>query len=558
MRIAQKTFMKLWGRRWFGGSFDPIIAIPIFVLIHLTSAIVVGQEAEFVPGELIVKWRVAREVSQPLTRIAGHAVARSRAITQRMVVYRLDERTPQATRAAIKALRDHPDVVQVQPNYIRRPFRVPNDTHYQLQWNLKAARLEGAWELTTGSNTVVVAVVDTGIMASHPDLQGRLLQGWDFISDPAHSGDNDGWDGDPNDDGTDDLASSALHGTHVAGIIGAASDNNKGMAGVDWACRILPVRALGIQGGKGRDADIVAAIRWSAGLQVENVPNNPNPARIINLSFGGPGASAMLDEAIKAAQAQGVIVVAAAGNQGTDVNTIFPAAIKDVVTVGATDYSGKRASYSNYGASVDLMAPGGDITQDLPFTYQNKTWPAGVLGTLYMAQSKTYTYHLYEGTSQAAPLVAGVVSMMLGVKPGLSLSDIRNALRGTADPSATCPKGCGTGLVNAAGALEAVINDTIPSAPPPDPGPDPIPCANPTDCPAGMTCLEEQCVTSSDNQVPPVYGGGPHGASDEPLGATIVGIGCAMVPESTPKGVLVLAMLLLLGAARRRSRHRLR
>jgi hypothetical protein len=334
----------------------------------------------------------------------------------------------------------------------------PNDSHYRaLQWNLRAIGLEQAWEVTEGSADVVVAVIDSGVALHHPDLAARFLPGRDFISDPALSGDGDGWDDDPTDVGANP-EERVYHGSHVAGIIGAASNNSRGVAGVDWRCRILPVRAISSITNDGTDADLAAAIRWAAGLPVPGAPTNPNPADVINLSFGGPGRSAVLEDAVTAALAQGVVVIAAAGNQGKDVRSFYPAAIPGVITVGATDYSGALASYSNYGAQVDVMAPGGDVAVSLPGEYLGKTWEAGILSTSYYHAKQAYSYRMFDGTSVAAPQVTGVVSLVLALRPDFTLENIHALLRGTGVPVEGCSTGCGAGLVDARAAVELAQN----------------------------------------------------------------------------------------------------
>jgi serine protease len=536
-------------------------------------------QPEFEPGDVIVHWKdQANQTNQTRAasrdRIAGRQVMDHRALTSRTSLYRLASRTSAATRAALEALRNDPAVARVEPNFIRRPFRVPNDTHYLLQWNIRAARLEQAWDRTTGNPQAVVAVVDTGILPGHPDLAGRLLKGFDFIADPNAAGDNNGWDDDPTDAGTDSLQSSAFHGTHVAGIIGAASNNQKGIVGVDWACKILAVRALGIQEGKGRDSDIAAAIRWAAGVPVNGAPGNPTPARVINLSFGGPGASYLLSDAIKDAQNRGTIVVAAAGNQGTDGSNIFPAAIPDVITVGATQPDGKRAPYSNYGQIVDLMAPGGNMTQKLPVTYEGKEWYAGILGTLYATSTNKYTYHLFEGTSQASPLIAGVVSLMLQVNPALNSKEALAILRKTANGASQCSEGCGTGLVDAAAALTATAgpapstgagekfpfsytcatNDQCVEGVCSSVAGGPMICTRPcgadTACPTGATCVGGLCNPSS---ITPSYAPGAPSAGQSGPGGTIWGGGCSVAgAASPPPTVLLLLLFLVLRRSRRR------
>ncbi|MCA9671523.1 MAG: S8 family peptidase [Myxococcales bacterium] len=424
----------------------------------------VPANIQYVPGEIVVRFRegsVPKEATladPTFFKTPGMRVIGGHAITKDTRVLRLAERTTAATQRAIAELTKRGDVLYAQPNYLRKMFRKPNDEHWPLQWGMQKVQMEGAWEHTTGNAAIVVAIVDTGIKKDHPDLAGRLLPGYDFIQDTTRSGDGNGWDPDPDDAGNNTGSSSAFHGTHVAGIIGARGDNGTGVAGADWACRLLPVRALGVDGGTGADADIAAAIRWAAGLTVQGAPANPNPARIINLSFGGPGEGPVLTDAIKAALQKGVIVVAAAGNQGGSVDNVYPAATPGVITVGALDYQGQRASYSNYGGAVDIMAPGGALSQQLPITHQGKSnWEAGIVSTMYYSpgtnNGQTWGYHLLEGTSQAAPLVAGVVALMLARNPSLTATQTLGVLRGTADSTATCPQGCGAGMLRADAAV---------------------------------------------------------------------------------------------------------
>jgi serine protease len=222
-----------------------------------------------------------------------------------------------------------------------------------------------------------------------------------------------------------------------------------------------------VREGKGKDADIAAAIRWAAGIDVPGAPRNPYPARIINLSFGGPGGNPdTLSRAIKDAQNRGAIVVVAAGNQGQNAKDIYPAAIANVITVGAIKFDGKRAPYSNFGNKISLMAPGGDMTEKLPYQFTDpdeknataKNYPAGVIGTLYSHKLREFTYHFYEGTSQAAPIVAGVISLLLAINPELNRSDILRIFERSAFSNTKCNEGCGVGLINAERAMRQVTN----------------------------------------------------------------------------------------------------
>ncbi len=411
----------------------------------------------YVPGEILVQWS-SEDDRIPLTRVAGYELVRQRALGDGLWLYQLSERSKEATLAVLASLEGLRQVIHAEPNFIRHTFAVPNDPHYSHQWNLTAINMPKAWDRTKGSAGVVVAVVDTGILPGHPDLAGRLLPGYDFISTPASAGDGNGWDSNPKDMGTDAYSSSAHHGTHVAGVLAANSHNSVGMAGVDWRAKILPVRALGVKEGNGTDADVIVAIRWAAGLSVPGVPKNPNPAKVLNMSFGATTAGSSLTNAVQAALGRGVIVVAAVGNNNRDGGAVYPAAISGVITVGAVQRDLKRAPYSNFGKVVDIMAPGGNLKQTLPpqLKCQGKPCKAGILGPLFDSKAKTFTYRFYEGTSQAAPMVSGVISLMVSLRGNLTAADARAFLRQTANPVSKCTKGCGAGLVNADAVLAQV------------------------------------------------------------------------------------------------------
>ena len=476
--------------------------------------------SEFVPGELVVRWagsaratpatsdallaganaqwRAPGSISFPeqLNRAAAALsqqridALRTRALARSTLLLRLKDKSRAATLAAIAQLRARADVVFAEPNYLRRTFLKPNDAHYPLQWSLTQAKLEAAWNLSTGSSKVVVAVVDTGVRP-HPDLDGRLLKGYDFISDDGSANDEEaGRDADPTDTGSNALSGSAQHGMHVAGIIAAKTNNGEGIAGVDWACKLLPVRALGISGGKGTDRDIADGIRWAAGLPVSGVATNPNPADVINLSFGGEGESTILNESVKDAIAAGAIVVAAAGNEGGNADNVYPAAIDGVLTVGALTYDAQRAPYSNYGKVVDLMAGGGSLVDTLPFEHEGKQQPAGIVSTMYLSDTKEYTYRLYEGTSQAAPLVAGIAALMRATYPELTPAKAIEILRATADPAGKCAQGCGAGALDAAAALRTA-RELSPNPPPPPAGSDGLPFAS--KCSSDGDCISNTC-----------------------------------------------------------------
>jgi serine protease len=399
-------------------------------------------------------------------------VVSSRELGPDSTVFRLSETTTRASLEAVEELRRiaGQEVAEVVPVTYRYPFRIPNDPWYKVQWHFKKARLEKAWDRTVGTSRAVVAIIDTGILPDHPDLDARrLVPGYDFVSDPASAGDGNGWDPDPRDPGTSSDQSSRLHGTHVAGVIGATTNNKVGVSGVDWACKILPIRALGAkEGGKGDDADIAAAIRWAAGLAVPGVPQNENPAHVINLSFGAEGDNSELRQAVAEAQQAGSIIVAAAGNYAINAGKTFPAAYPQVVTVGATDYKGELAGYSSFGPVVEIMAPGGEPDYRLPGTSSTECdgspCMAGIW-SLYRQDGTTprFGYAHLSGTSQAAPIVSGVVSLMLSQRPGMTSYDVITILRETADHSYMCKEGCGEGLVNAEAAVAMAAGEPIPN-----------------------------------------------------------------------------------------------
>lgn len=365
-----------------------------------------------------------------------------------------DERAAQLRRTAgrVLRLRADPRVAEAIPNYLVQPAAIPDDPRYPLQWHYPLIGLPEAWQTTIGSPAVVVAVVDTGI-TSHPDLAGRVVAGFDFIRDPTIAADGDGIDSDPSDpgDGRGSLPSS-WHGTHVAGTIGAATDNGTGVAGVDWRCKIMPLRALGRGGGT--LADVLEAIKFAAGLPNASGTVPAQRADVINLSlasfYPGDTASGIEREVYDQARAAGVLLVAAAGNEASR-RPAFPAAAAGVVSVTAVDGARKVAVYANRGPTIDIAAPGGDSSQDVNGDGQ----PDGVLSTLRDEQTGAYAYGFYEGTSMAVPHVAGVAALARAASPDLTRGQLENLLLDTATDLGAPGRDdqYGYGLVNAAEAV---------------------------------------------------------------------------------------------------------
>ncbi|MBX5484325.1 MAG: S8 family serine peptidase [Myxococcaceae bacterium] len=326
---------------------------------------------------------------------------------------------------------------------------IPADNLYPLQWHYPLLNLPAAWDLTKGSSSIAVAVVDTGIRP-HPDLDGNVVVTVDMISDPDTAMDGDGRDLDGTDPGGDrPNGGSSFHGTHVAGTI-AALANGKGVVGVAPQVSLVIVRALGKGGGS--TFDIAAGIYWAAGGQVPEMPNNPRPAKVINLSLGGEGGpSQTFQDVIDAAVGAGSIVVVAAGNEDDDAANYSPANQDKVICVGATGLNGKVTQYSNYGDPVDVMAPGGDMTVDL----DGDGYPDGVLSTYVDASSGSPNYEFLQGTSMATPHVSGVVALMASVDPTITASKAEGLLRSTANPASKCQWGCGAGMVDSYQAVSA-------------------------------------------------------------------------------------------------------
>ncbi len=394
----------------------------------------------------------------------------------------------------IQSLRSGDSSIEyAEPDRILHPMYVPNDVLYPQQWALSDAiggiGAPNAWNQSTGTG-VTIAVIDTGVRP-HADLAARLLPGYDFITSPTVAADGGGRDADPTDPGdwaaagacgTGSAArNSSWHGTHVAGLAAASGGNGIGVTGVAFGARILPLRALGRCGGY--TSDIADAIVWAAGGTVSGLPQNPNPAKVINLSLGGNGACDITSQnAVNAARAKGASVIVAAGNSNTNASGSSPANCSGVITVASTSKAGGKASYSNFGANVSVAAPGGDSG-------------AAMLSTLN-AGTKTPgadSYASIMGTSMATPVVSGVAALMLSVNPALTPDQIESLLKSSARAfPATC-SGCGAGIVDANAAVSAALAAKSTTTPPPSttptPAPTPQPAPTPTPAPVPVPSL---------------------------------------------------------------------
>ncbi len=451
-----------------------LAALALLVLAEAASAQATGSDAAVT--RLIVKFRehvprAALAVTDRVARVAadeGVALSLRRSMALGAHVLALEHPLPRPDAEALVArLARNKDVEFAQVDRRRRPLLVPNDTFFAQQTYLQNSpggiSAIAAWDTTTGSPSTIVAVVDSGYRP-HADLAGRILPGYDFITDPKVANDGDGRDADASDPGDwvsaadlsdpdfKDCAQSASswHGTSVTGIVAADANNGQYVAGIDWAAKILPVRVLGKCGGF--DSDILDGIAWAAGLPVPGVPANPYPAQVINLSFGGTdpcpaGYSSVFDQAL----AHGVTraIIAAAGNDNADVSGEAPANCPQVIAVAATTRSGSLAGYSNYGAGIALSAPGGNGADTIY-----------VLSNTGATVPASDTYSAEAGTSFAAPIVAGVASLALGVAPNLTAAQVRAVLTSSAKPfpPGTCNTSiCGAGIVAADAAVGAAI-----------------------------------------------------------------------------------------------------
>lgn len=400
-----------------------------------------------------------------------------------------------------RLLAAQPDVVYATPDRRKYIRAVPNDPLFDRQWFLQgnevsAINAQGAWDVTSGSAKVVVAVVDTGVRATHEDLRDRLLPGYDFISNEAVAGDGEGRDADPSDPGDyltaadlqdpffkgcgagaqgDQPTTSSWHGTRVAGVVAATGNNSRGLAGVSWNSKILPLRVLGKCGGF--DSDVIAGMRWAGGLAVPGVADNPNPARVVNLSLGSDGAcSPAYQEAIDELRSVGVVVVVAAGNSSGAVDE--PANCNGAVAVSGLRHVGTKVGYSSAGPEVALAAPAGNCANE-----------SGTAACLFQIPTTTnlgqttptidgYSDDLNPafGTSFSAPLVTGTAALMLSAHPGLGRGAIVDRMIAAVRPFPqqaglpTCPQAdpatgqcncttstCGAGMLDAREAVRAAL-----------------------------------------------------------------------------------------------------
>lgn len=380
------------------------------------------------PEAILVKYR-EDDASQPnfSTSLQQMGITSQAPVNARGRLYRMTVREGLSAAQAAERMSADPRVLYAEPDYIAEAALVPNDTHYASQWGLEKINAPAAWDSTTGSAEVIIAVIDSGIDPEHPDLAGKL---WTNPGETANAIDDDS-NGKLNDlhgwnflGANNDLTDTNGHGTQVTGVIAAASNNGQGIAGVCWGCKIMPLKVMSA-GGVANYSDIVRAVDYAV----------EKGADVINISLGGYSASQALKEAIDAAVAANIMVVAGAGND--NVATLFyPAAYDEVLAVAATTQTDQHSSFSNFGGWVDVSAPGEAI---------RTTFDGGDYGD-------------GSGTSLSAPFVSGLAGLIRSRWPLWNQAMVKNQVLRTADAIDAANPGMagqlGTGRINAQAAMQ--------------------------------------------------------------------------------------------------------
>ncbi|MGE5041509.1 MAG: S8 family serine peptidase [Candidatus Levyibacteriota bacterium] len=354
----------------------------------------------------------------------------------------------------IAAYSSLPGVLSVEPVHYVFATATPNDTGYSQQWSLPKIQAPTAWDTTKGSDSVTVAVIDSGVDYNHPDLAAHVIKGPDYFNN----------DNDPMD--------TCGHGTHVSGTIGAITNNGSGVAGINWDVKILGIKTMdliinpltGREDCGGDDGVIAQAIQYAA----------DNGAKVINMSLGGPGAcTSTYQNPIDYAKSKGVTIVVAAGNDSVDAGNFAPADCQNVITVGATGPSDERASYSNYGSIVSIAAPGGNPPGD------SCSSATCILSTYIQGGQEGYASAA--GTSMASPHVAGAAALLLSVNPNLTPDQVKSTLIDNADPINTDrPIGPRLNLAKAVAAVSGGSDNGPTNTPTPTPTGTQNPTATPT------------------------------------------------------------------------------
>jgi len=385
-----------------------------------------------VSGEILVGFRQGTTLVDIAQLNTAHGAAIIDAIPQlRVVRVRIPKGSDEGRVAA--AYQRNPHVQYAEPDYIASVLNTPNDPYFTggYQWNMAKVQASSAWDVTTGSASVAVAILDTGVDLSHPDLQGKVVASVNF-SDSSTVNDLNG------------------HGTHLAGIVGAATNNSQGVAGLGYNTTVMNVKVMG-DNGTGGYSWVAQGVVWAA----------DHGAKVINMSLGAEFGSSTLEDAINYAWGKGVVVVAAAGNNASS-TPFYPAAYPNVIAVASTDYNDHLVSSSDYGDWVDVAAPGASIWSTLP----------------------NDRYDSRSGTSMASPHVAGLAGLVFtqvvdSNADGRLNDEVRSCIEQNADNIGVA--GIGSGRINA---YKAVLCSSMPPAPTPTATPPPAPTPTATPPPA--------------------------------------------------------------------------
>ena len=410
-----------------------------YVLCFLVTSVGVADYPTYAPGVVIVKFNSQnlKQVNDFVNKIGAYSYDRVVITHDNYLssIYKLKFSPDADIQSIVQRCKNDPIVEYAQPNYINHTCSKLNDFFYPDQWALEKIKIPEAWEIEKGSEDITVAVIDTGVDYNHEDLKSRIwinkgeipnngidddengytddVRGWNFFDSPddRQNFDHIGGNNDPMDENG--------HGTNVSGIIAAIPNNSIGVAGITWGCKIMPLKV----GNKFfEDDDLASAIVYAV----------ENGARIINMSWGGDEQSYIIRDVIKYAYNRDCVLVGAIGNDN-QAKVIYPAAYKNVISVGATDSQDKKSSFSNYGAGIDIVAPGTRIFSTVP----------------------NNSYSDWSGTSMATPVVSGVVALILSKRPGLTNAEVDQILRASSDPIDE-PLFDGVGRINAYRALLTV------------------------------------------------------------------------------------------------------
>lgn len=482
-------------------------ALAVPVAAHADTAVRLKPAPRYT-GNYIVRWRDGQapsentvETSRRMQQVqdsTGVALSVKRRMGGALQLLSVSNASGEDPEAVAARLRKDPRIADAVPDrWLRVHDTVPSDPEFVAnqiylqspQVAVGGVNLPKAWDRSRGTNAIVIAVVDTGYLP-HPDLAGRIVPGYDFITQPTVSNDGDGRDSNPLDPGDNEPAgtvcsdgtvttptNSTWHGTRVASVLGAITNNGTNIAGVDWNALIQPVRVSGRCGAQ--LSDTVDGMRWAGGLSVPGVPDNPTPARVINVSLGGGTCSSVEQQAIADLAARGAVVVAAAGNAlpgqvagGVEAPADCPGAI--AVTAHAND--GENASFANVGPEVAISAPGGGCGNS---KVQNGACVGGssfirTLANDGTSSPTTYNVSSAQGTSFATPMVSGVIGLMLAVNPSLTPTQIIATLKTSARPhpantfcTRTSTAVCGAGLLDADAAVALAPNPPSTATTPP-------------------------------------------------------------------------------------------